>query len=180
MNGILHKITCDVSLSGRDLNPRQKESLFMLMEKYGASRAFTYDRFFKEGFRLWELIGIDFIKDQFFLSTDHKDLFDYQNVLRLGNKAQEGWFYGTIGNEWGLKSLLKGVMTQLGMLSEVTIANRFSSDNWKDYERRGIVSILAEFENEPSVDFDSKAVFDRAWQQMLSNRSADKKGKAIS
>lgn len=179
MDGILHKITSGDRLSASDLTPQKKEELFLLMKKYGASRAFSYDRFFKEGFRLWELIGIDFIKDQFFLYTNHIDLFDYQNFLRLGDNAQDGWFYTSIGNEWGFKSLLKGVMCQLGMLSEVTIANRFSLDNWKDYERRGIVSVLAEFDLDTDVLFDSLSVFDKAWKQMQTNRSANKE-KAIS
>lgn len=170
MNSVLHKITSSKVLTCDDLTSQDKEKLYTLMERLGASRAFTYDRFFKEGFRLWELIGVDSIKDFFLLSSAHKDLYDYLNVLRVDNRSEDGWFWTAISSEWGLRASLKAVMIQLGMLSEVTIQKRFSTDNWKEFERKGLISILSSFEPVNSF-IDVKALFDVAWKSSLSSRN---------
>lgn len=60
---ILQNLIREKRLQSSDVSVIDKEKLYSLMEKYGASRGFTYDRFFKEGFRLWELVGVDFVKD---------------------------------------------------------------------------------------------------------------------
>lgn len=167
---ILQNLTREKRLQSSDISVIDKEKLYSLMEKYGASRGFTYDRFFKEGFRLWELVGVDFVKDFFLRSNQKKAVLDYLNVLRLNGGSGDGWFWTAIGEEWGLRASFKNFMALLGMLSDVTIQKRFSSDNWKEFERIGIVDILRELEPSSDVSFDAEQMLEEAWQQSLSNR----------
>lgn len=167
---ILQNLIREKRLQSSDVSVIDKEKLYSLMEKYGASRGFTYDRFFKEGFRLWELVGVDFVKDFFLRSNQKKAILDYLNVLRLNGGSGGGWFWTAIGEEWGLRASFKNFMALLGMLSNVTIQKRFSSDNWKEFERVGIIAILRELEPSCDVSFDAEQMLKEAWQQSLSNR----------
>ena len=167
---ILQNLIRENKLQSSTFSATDKEKLYLLMEKYGASRGFTYDRFFKEGFRLWELVGVDFVKDFFLRSNQKKAVLDYLNVLRLNGGSGNGCFWTAIGEEWGLRASFKNFMALLGMLSDVTIQKRFFSDNWKEFERVGIVAIIRELEPSCDVSFDAEQMLEDVWQQSLSNR----------
>lgn len=167
---ILQNLISKNKLQSSNFSVMDKEKLYLLMEKYGASRGFTYDRFFKEGFRLWELVGVDFIKDFFLRSNQKKAFLDHLNVLRLNGGSGNEWFWTAIGGERGLRASFKNFMALLGMLSDVTVQKRFSSDNWKEFERVGIVAILRELEPSSDVSFDAEQMLEEVWQQSLSNR----------
>ena len=167
---ILQNLIREKRQQSSDVPVIDKEKLYSLMEKHGASRGFTYDRFFKEGFRLWDLVGVDFVKDFFLRSNQKKAVLDYLNILRLNGGLGDGWFWTTIGEEWGLRASFKNFMALLGMLSDVTIQKRFSSDNWKEFERIGIISILRELVPSCDVSFDAEQILEEAWLQSLNNR----------
>lgn len=123
-------------LSPDDLLATEKKQLYDLLMSYGASLSFAYERFFKEGFDAWELIGIDNIKQEFLKERE----------LCL-TSSEPGAFYELLGNHRGLKAELRDKMQSLGMKSELTIIKRFQTDNWKPYELLGIKAIIEEFCN---------------------------------
>lgn len=123
-------------LSPDDLSATEKKRLYDLLMSYGASLSFAYERFFKEGFEQWELTGIDTIKLEF---------LDSHNLSI--NSSEPGAFYELLGNHRGLKAELRDRMQSLGMKSELTIIRRFTADNWRPYELRGIKAIIEEFCN---------------------------------
>ena len=123
-------------LNPDDLSAAQKQSLYDLMESYGASRSFTYDRFFKEGFEQWELTGVNAIK---------KEFANVQNLPFDPTDVTPGAFYKMLGEQRGLKATLREVMKAAGMKSEVTIIARFTTDNWKPFELMGVRTIIEEF-----------------------------------
>lgn len=133
---ILEKIARPKShLRKDDLTPAQKKSLWGVMLRHQASQGFSYDRFFKEGFREWELLGIDNIKAQFL--REHN--------VDLGGEV----FYEAIGRA-RLKLAFQSRMREFGM-SCLTVLTRFGKKreaDFKEYERVGIHKIVAEFERE--------------------------------
>lgn len=132
-------------LSSDDLTPQEKEILFTLMQKYGASRGFAYDRFFKEGFSLWELEGVDQIKRRF-LSEHKKEIFPSEVKAKTADIVDgKGVFYRTLGLHVGMKKLFTEFMANLGMGAN-SVLNKFSTDDWKAYEVVGVLRIAELFE----------------------------------
>lgn len=138
-------------LQNKDLTPQQKVKLWEIMKRYGASQGFSYDRYFKEGFRQWELTGTDQMKIDFLQEhaleiwpDDEKDESSFKEIAN-----QKGEFYRTIGRVFGLKKTFSEYAMALGMGAN-SVLNHFSSDDWKDYERIGILAIVEEFEKEIS------------------------------
>lgn len=153
---IIEKLTQPgAHLNCDDLTPNQKKLLWEIMKRHGASQGFAYDRFFKEGFALWELKGIDTIKRQF-LSDRFSELFPDQTTMpeALVSGAildtvvvTNGEFYRTLGRTFGMKKVFTDLMGTLGMGSN-SVLNKFSTDDWKDYERIGVQAVMQEFETE--------------------------------
>lgn len=57
--GIIDKITTpDMPLSADDLTADEKKRLYAAMEEQGATAAFAWARFFRDGFATWEILGI--------------------------------------------------------------------------------------------------------------------------
>ena len=142
-------------LKPNDLSPEEKKNLYALMMKHGASYSFGYDRFFKEGFSEWELIGINAIKKDFLKLHDaeianavpddgNNEDRGYAAVLEL-EADNKGGFWNILGQVRSLKSSFREYMSNLGMLSSITVFNRFSKDNWKDWELIGIYAIIEEY-----------------------------------
>lgn len=138
-----------------DLTADQKKLLYSIMMKHGASYSFGYDRFFKEGFEKWEMLGINTIKKNFLQLHDKEianaipeDSSDndrgYAAVLEL-NADTKGGFWKTLSQVYALKSVFREYMFKLGMLSGVTIMKRFKNDDWKEWELIGINKIIEEF-----------------------------------
>lgn len=143
---INEKLCCTKGhLNAEDLTPQEKEVLYIVMTSHGASRGFAYDRFFKEGFSSWEMVGIDNIKHDFL--RNHKDEIFPQgvNVSTADIINVPGAFYRTLGMHFGMKKQFAEYMASLGMGAN-SVLNKFSADDWKDYERRGIRSIVDEYE----------------------------------
>lgn len=138
-----------------DLTPNQKKLLWEIMKRHGASQGFAYDRFFKEGFALWELTGIEPIKRKF-LNDHFSELFPDQAAEPEASASSDildtvvatnGEFYRTLGRTFGMKKVFTDHMGTLGMGSN-SVLNKFSSDDWKDYERIGVQAVMQEFETE--------------------------------
>jgi len=143
-------------LNRDDLTPNQKKHLWVVMQRHDATQGFSYDRFFKEGFKEWELRGIDRIKKDF-LQLHEKELWTtpeedgtigYAGVLAFIDD-NEHCFYDLIGRV-GLKMVFTAYMGELGMGSN-TVLERFGKaqeEDFKDYERIGILAVIEEFEQE--------------------------------
>lgn len=142
-------------LECNDLTPNQKMLLWDVMKAEGASQGFAYDRFFKEGFREWELIGVDAIKAAF-IEEHQRELWTepeedgtvgYAAILaNYGDTLErEGGFYDTIGRVTGLKKAFTEQMNRMGMGTN-QVLQRFTTDNWKPWQRRGIRAIIDDFE----------------------------------
>ena len=144
-------------LKSNDLSPEEKKMIYALMMKHGASYSFGYDRFFKEGFDKWEMIGIDAIKKDFLklhcaeianavpdYSSDDNRV--YAAVMEL-ESDRKGGFWRILGQVRALKSSFNDYMASLGMMSRITIYKRFTNDDWKEWEVIGINKILEEFKN---------------------------------
>lgn len=138
-----------------DLTVDQKKLLYSIMMKHGASYSLGYDRFFKEGFEKWEMLGINTIKKDFLQLHDKEianaipeDSSDndrgYAAVLEL-NADTKGGFWKTLSQVYALRSVFREYMFKLGMLSGVTIMKRFKNDDWKEWELIGINKIIEEF-----------------------------------
>lgn len=141
-------------LNVKDLKPSQKEKLWDVMKRHGASQGFAYDRFFKEGFEKWELIGTNQMKLDFLHLHSHdiwpNELKD-DNYYNMEIIEPQRTFYRTLGMVHGLKTQFRDYAMSLGMGAN-SVLNHFSSDDWKDFERIGILSIIKEFELEVSKD----------------------------
>lgn len=134
-----------------DLTPNQKKLLWEVMARYGALQSFAYDRFFKEGFLAWELKGIDQIKRDF-LAEHRGEMFpDGVDADKLPSEEDmisgAGVFYRVLGMTFGMKKVFTEYMNGLGMGSN-SVLNKFSTDDWKAYERVGIMAVMEEFERE--------------------------------
>lgn len=155
----LEKIKGGKVLSSKDLGPEEKQQLYALMKRYGASQAFSYDRFFKEGFRVWELLGVDWIQTRFLREEGLKEDADYLSVMQMQKNVPVGWFWSLLSQHDGMKARFKRKMAQLGMVSDVTVINRFSSSNWKPFERIGVWSIIDQI-----TDTDLRHSFEKAYR----------------
>jgi hypothetical protein len=88
-------------------------------------------RFFRDGFAQWELTGIDTIKEKYL-----KDLPDADTI------TNDFWTY--LG-ELRRRQAFSDYMRDNGMRSAMTVAKRFAADDWKPFERIGILAILQQF-----------------------------------
>ena len=154
----MNKEKFDKLISGRALpvklmSPVEKKRLFELMTQYGATEHFARDRFFKEGFKSWEYIGIDNLKVEYLQShpgeiagclrdtPSAQSLFD---ATMRRDQTVPGVFYQLLLMAH-LTADFVGYMSDLGMLSSPTVIKSFTEDNWKAYERKGIKAIVEEF-----------------------------------
>lgn len=135
-------------LTASELTPQEKEILYDEMIKNGSTRAFAYDRFFKEGFKEWELKGIFNIKIEF-MENNLSEIFkstEIDNVIETKSYYEyihPGDFYKLIGKVRGLKNKFKAYMKELGMC-EATVIKRFGHDDdqWKRYEIVGVRAVI--------------------------------------
>jgi len=100
--------------------PEDKKKLYSVMEEYGMCASTAYNRFFRDGFSLWEMKGIeDTIKE-----------FD---VTYMGSLSD---YYANLTN----KNAFIRFMRSMGM-SKGTTLKRFKCNNFKSYEIIGITNI---------------------------------------
>ena len=150
---IINKLTPPGShLKSDDLTPTQKEQLYEVMRRHEASRGFSYDRFFKEGFKSWEWQGIDGVKRDFLIQNASAIWPDPDNRPTAPDDerynqvvTERGRFYALISGVHGLRKTFIDHMAAIGMgASQLRL--KFPTDEWRDYERIGILSIVREFE----------------------------------
>ena len=171
---ILTKISSpDTALDVTDMTPEEKRSLYAFFEQQGASQGFTYDRFFKEGFSIWELLGINQIKIEYlyYLHTEEKVEISVRNEgneplyyykpkatteavpdgVTTADIEERRFSLTTPGDFWRFlgdvrkRSHFSARMMGYGMMSAVTVARRFSTDNWKPFETTGIIQLTQDF-----------------------------------
>lgn len=139
-----------------DLTAEEKRQLYALMVRKGASEAFGYDRFFKEGFAQWEIDGIWQCKIDYLhhLHTDEKLELDIKgdNLVHYTADGTERTFdLKQAGDFWRfLGDIRKRIhfgdyMSRLGMKSQTTVSKRFAVDDWKEYELTGIRQVTDEY-----------------------------------
>ena len=154
---IVKKITkSHTPLQTDDMTVEDKKSLYAALEKKGFTLATFYLRFFQKGFSEWEIEGIDECKRQFLsLPNVAQQLLDYvddDDTQRLeGDKGylyilaqsdEPGIFYSCLKRvNAGMCNKFIAYMNERGM-SAATVIKRFTTDNWKPWEKEGIRNLL--------------------------------------
>ena len=162
---IFEKVFAGGVLDPSDLTADEKKRLYLRMTDNGASEAFAYTRFFRDGFAQWEVDGILRAKIDYLhhLHTDEKVSFEVRCTETVATPDGETYkyrhFYEVDGEErsfditqpgdyWRMLGELRRRtdfaqwMQQRGMMSEVTVRKRFSADDWRDYELVGIRQVI--------------------------------------
>lgn len=158
-------------LSSDDLTAEDKKRLFQLMTDRGASESFAYTRFFRDGFAKWEIEGILRLKVKYLDYLHCVEKIHIEHRLADTVKTPDGescrylTYYPTPDGERSFDMNVPGQyweflgniryrtrfaawMQQHGMMSEVTVRKRFSTDDWCEYERIGIRQIIEAFTGE--------------------------------
>lgn len=139
------------TLNLKDFSTNEKYLLNKHLEKYdikNASGGFSYLRLYKKGFMAWEIEGIAKIKKDFL--DENKDWIKKHTGSLYPEGICEtinGEFYKYISSIRCLRTKLNSKMLSLGMLSKITVQNRFSKDNWKKYEIVGIRNIINDMDD---------------------------------
>lgn len=155
--GIIEKITKSYTpLQTENLSAEDKKILFAALAKKGFKMATFYLRFFQKGFSQWEIEGIDECKKQFLLLKEvslplleYVDETDPQWVegdkgylYTLAQSDEPGMFYSCLKRvKAGMCNKFIAYMNERGM-SAATVIKRFTTDNWKPWEREGIKNLL--------------------------------------
>lgn len=156
----IEKITTPLqSLNAKDISVEEKKSLSDFMQSKGFSVATFYLRFFKNGFSVWEIIGINECKKQFLAIPEVAELLlsyagdeeqgadkgDKGYLSTLAKSDKVGAFYECLRRaNTGLCKKFFDFMNERGM-STGTVIKRFTTDNWKEWESNGIKNCLCQF-----------------------------------
>lgn len=157
---IIEKVTQPKnSLDVNDLTSDEKKNLAEFLSAKGFTDSTFYLRFFQKGFDSWEIQGIENCKNQFLGLSDigkvlltyverdalGKEIGDKGYLYTLAKSDKPGVFYACLKQAAnGLCMRLYNFMEERGM-SRTTIIKRFSSDDWKEWEKVGIKALLEEF-----------------------------------
>lgn len=157
------------TLTPSDLSPKEKVSLYALMQTLEGTTGFTYTRFFRDGFAQWEIDGIWKCKVEYVkhLQTQEKMDIEVRCVKTVQTPDGETYSYrhfytGADGEEHSFDLTGKGDFWQFlgdirhrvnfarwmadrGMMSEVTVRKRFLSDDWRQYELCGICNVVEQY-----------------------------------
>lgn len=161
----IEKITTPLqSLNAKDISVGEKKSLSDFMQAKGFSVATFYLRFFKNGFSVWEIIGINECKKQFLDMPEVAELLlsyagdeeqgadkgDKGYLYTLAKSDKVGAFYECLRRaNTGLCKKFFDFMNERGM-STGTVIKRFTTDNWKEWESNGIKNCLFQFNLKPT------------------------------
>ena len=161
----IEKITTPLqSLNAKDISVEEKKSLSDFMQAKGFSVATFYLRFFKNGFSVWEIIGINECKKQFLAIPEVAELLlSYAGDEEQGaDKGDKGYLYTLAKSDkfgafyeclrranTGLCKKFFDFMNERGM-STGTVIKRFTTDNWKEWESNGIKNCLFQFNLKPT------------------------------
>lgn len=170
---VFNKVFGGLVLASSDLTPSEKVLLHDLMSRAGSTRAFSYDRFFAKGFSSWEIDGvwkaeIDYMQQ---LHTQEKidievlcpsadapmcdsrgtvckkcvfSYVSYHGDRRSFDLLEKGAFWRFLGDIHRRHHFTE-YMKDRGMLSPSTVRKRFSEDDFKGYEFKGVRQIVEEF-----------------------------------
>lgn len=133
------------TLAPKDVLSADKQRLYEHFGKYGLPHSTCYLRIFDKGFKEWEIVGVDSIKDSFIkehLSEISAAVDGDVDLCKLRGSE----FYGYL-HRAKLVSEFKRLMNRLGM-SEGTTLKKFLKDDFKLWERKGVKSLIGEFEHE--------------------------------
>mgnify|MGYP004520439823 CR=1 FL=1 len=155
---IVEKITKSYTpLLTEDLSVEDKKKLYVALAKKGFTLATFYLRFFQKGFSEWEIEGIDECKRQFLLLKDvSSSLLDFVDetdpqmaerdkgyLYTLAQSDEPGIFYSCLKRvNAGMCNKFIAYMNERGM-SAATVIKRFTTENWKSWEREGIKKLLS-------------------------------------
>lgn len=161
----IEKITTPLqSLNAKDISVKEKKSLSDFMQAKGFSVATFYLRFFKNGFSVWEIIGINECKKQFLAIPEVAELLlsyagdeeqgadkgDKGYLYTLAKSDKVGAFYECLRRaNTGLCKKFFDFMNERGM-STGTVIKRFTTDYWKEWESNGIKNCLFQFNLKPT------------------------------
>lgn len=154
---IVEKITKSYTpLQTDDMSVEDKKSLSMTLAKKGFTLSTFYLRFFQKGFSEWEIEGIDECKRQFlllpnvaqqlldFVDEDDPQMLDGDKgyLYILAQSDEPGVFYSCLKRvNAGMCNKFIAYMNERGM-SAATVIKRFTTDNWKPWEKEGIRKLL--------------------------------------
>ena len=128
-------------LDSIDLKPKTKTKLYLSLKPYGLTQSTFYLRLFNKGFSAWEIHGINHIKKTFIRA--HEKELRAANEGSITFRNNDGSFYEAL-RKAELITVFKSYMFELGM-SLNTTTQRFSSDNWKPWEVKGIQMLIEQF-----------------------------------
>ena len=157
---IIEKITkSHTPLQTDDITVECKKSLYAALGKKGFTLATFYLRFFQKGFSEWEIEGIDECKRQFlllpnvaqqlleFVDEDDTQMVegDQGYLYILAQSDEPGVFYSCLKRvNAGMCNKFIAYMNERGM-SAATVIKRFTTDNWKPWEKEGIRKLLTSY-----------------------------------
>lgn len=132
-------------LAPKDVSPAGKQRLYEHFGKYGLPHSTCYLRIFDKGFKEWEIVGVDSIKDSFIKEHLAKISAAVDGDVDLC-KLKGSEFYEYLRRA-KLVSEFKRLMNRLGM-SEGTTLKKFLKDDFEAWERKGVKSLIGEFAHE--------------------------------
>jgi hypothetical protein len=127
--------------SSDEIKPKTKTKIFYALRPYGLTKSTFYLRLFDKGFSPWEIYGIRHIKNTFI--DAHRTELRRANGGSIQFRDNNGDFFRLLRNA-ELITVFKDYMLELGMSPNTTTA-RFSIDNWKPWEKRGLKDIITRF-----------------------------------
>lgn len=148
------------ALSPHDMTADEKKRLYLWMQQHGSTESLAYKRFFQDGFAQWELQGVAALQIDFLhylhteggLETEVRQNNDNgcRHYYRTDRTDQhwQSFSLNTPGDFWRFlgdvrrRQAFSDFMRQHGMLSAMTVAKRFSADDWRPWERLGIIHII--------------------------------------
>lgn len=123
-------LQCGTPATSSDFSAREKEDLYVALCAKGMTRSTAYNRLFRDGFRAWELRGVDrLIRD-----------YVAERRLPLAYLADPTKFYVHLP----VKAPFVRYLKERGM-SRFTCGTRFRIFNFKPWEREGVASILENY-----------------------------------
>lgn len=124
-----------------DLKPKTKTKLYQALKPYGLTQSTFYLRLFDKGFSPWEIYGIKQVKTTFIKTHERELRAANEGSIRF--KDNDGAFYEAL-RKTELITVFKSYMFELGMSLNTTQA-RFSKDNWKPWEQKGLKFLVTQF-----------------------------------
>lgn len=108
-----------------DFSVKEKEMLFSFFENHGMKRGTAYNRFFRDGFKGWELDGVEHCIKEYCMSNGMLLPTDIRNFFRNTDR----------------KELFVSYMGSMGM-SRPTVYKRFNNFSFKGWEIVGVRTLV--------------------------------------